>query len=63
MDKGLKKRDEPGGKCRLAISVIGYGINIVSSPLLPMSVISTDHEGAKRLRASGEIPTGPVLPH
>src|SRR5215472_19189307 len=32
------------------------GVNILDSLLLPVSVISTDSEGAKRPKGSGEIP-------
>ena len=38
---------------------ISNGVNIFDSAIavpLPISVISTEHEGAKRLSASGEIP-------
>jgi len=39
------------------------GMNVFGSAtaLSPISVISTDHEEAKRLSASGEIPRMPVL--
>jgi len=50
----------PLANCQL---LFANGVNIFGSPtaLLPIPVISTDREGAKRLSASGEIPRMPAL--
>ena len=42
---------------------IAIWINTLGSPLLLMSVISTDSEGAKRPKGSGEIPRVRPLPY